>query len=65
MIGVCKKTLEDYAYQINLSEHDKDYCSYWKLKGYLKIMNSLNSILKEHLESQEIKNEILETKELA
>lgn len=55
---------EEYAFLMNLSEHDKD-CSYWKLKGYLKIMNSLNSILEEHLESQEIKNEIIKTKEFS
>ena len=35
------------------------------MNGYLKIMNSLNSILEEHLESQEIKNEIIKTKEFS
>lgn len=49
---------QDYAYLNNLSEHDKD-CSYWKLKGYFKVIRSLTSILEEHLECQKIENEVL------
>ena len=43
---------QDFAYSYNLSRHDYD-CSFWKLKGYFKVIRSLTEILEEDLNSEE------------